>query len=112
MPGTPSTTFRLEHINIPARDPEGLARWYADTFGLRHDGNKARSDAVLIVFQHGEPVQRSPELHFGLRLGSNEELAQWARKFDAKVTQGPEYNAFRAFDPEGNCVELYCPSAS
>lgn len=107
----PPTQFRLEHINIPARDPEGLARWYADTFGLRADGNKARNDAVLIVFQTGEPVQRA-ELHFGLRLSTNAELGEWARKFDAKITNGVEYNAFRTFDPEGNCVELYCSVTS
>lgn len=104
------TPFKLQHINIPARDPEGLARWYADTFGLRHDGNKARDDAVLIVFQHGDPVQRGPELHFGLRVETNAELDSWARKFDAKVTAGMEYNAFRVLDPEGNCIELYSPA--
>ena len=104
-----STQFRLEHINIPSKDPEGLARWYADTFGLRADGKKACGDAVLIVFQTGEPLQRGPELHFGLRLSTNRELSEWAGKFDAKITAGQEYNAFRTFDPEGNCIELYCP---
>ena len=27
--------FQLNHLNIPARDPEGLVRWYADKLGLR-----------------------------------------------------------------------------
>jgi len=27
--------FLLNHLNIPARDPEGLVRWYAQTFGLK-----------------------------------------------------------------------------
>lgn len=104
------TPFRLEHLNIPARDPDGLARWYAATFGLRHDGNKARDDSVLIVFQHGDPVQRGPEVHFGLRLETNAELDSWAQKLGGKITAGMEYNAFRVQDPEGNHIELYCPA--
>ncbi len=101
-------TFQLEHLNLPARDPEGLARWYADTFGLQADSHKVRGPGVLIVFQTGEPVSRAPELHFGLRLSSMTELNEWASKFNAKINNGEEYNAFRTFDPEGNCVELYC----
>ncbi len=42
--------FQLNHVNIPARDPEGLVRWYASTFGLRAEGNKARGPGVLLVF--------------------------------------------------------------
>ena len=41
--------FRLRHLNMPARDPEGLARWYADTFGPQADANKARGPGVLIA---------------------------------------------------------------
>jgi hypothetical protein len=26
------SNLQLDHLNIPARDPEGLARWYAETF--------------------------------------------------------------------------------
>ncbi|MFN0318257.1 MAG: VOC family protein, partial [Burkholderiales bacterium] len=100
--------FQLEHLNLPARDPEGLARWYEKTFGLQADSNKVRGPGVLIVFQPGEPVSRSPDMHFGLKLSSMAELNEWAGKFGAKVILGGEYNAFRTFDPEGNCVELYC----
>ncbi|MBM3395365.1 MAG: hypothetical protein FJY37_12160 [Betaproteobacteria bacterium] len=56
----------------------------------------------------GEPTARGPELHFGLRVNTNAELQTWATKSDAKITQGPEYNAFRTSDPEGNWIELYC----
>ena len=101
-------SFRLEHLNLPARDPQGLANWYAQTFGLRADGQKVRADGVLIVFQTGEPLARSPEIHFGLRLSSMKELTVWAEKFNTKITTGGEYNALRTSDPEGNCIELYC----
>jgi catechol 2,3-dioxygenase-like lactoylglutathione lyase family enzyme len=42
--------MRLEHLNLPARDPEGLARWYAETFGMqadRHLGARAGRIARL-----------------------------------------------------------------
>ena len=100
----------LEHVNIPARDPIGLARWYADTFGLRAEDHKARGPGVLIAFEAGEPVNRSPELHIGLRGPTRADLARWAGHFGKEVTVGAEFAAFKVFDPEGNCVELYSPA--
>lgn len=43
----------LQHLNVPARDPHGLAKWYADTFGLRADEHRVRGDGALIVFEKG-----------------------------------------------------------
>lgn len=100
--------FRLDHVNMPARDPEALARWYAETFGLRAEANRVRGPGVLIVFQAGEPVGRAPELHLGLRVPSTEALAEWAGKFGASITTGSEFASFRIFDPENNCLEIYC----
>jgi catechol 2,3-dioxygenase-like lactoylglutathione lyase family enzyme len=100
--------FQLNHVNIPARDPEGLVRWYAQTFGLRADGNKVRGPGVLLVFKPGEPVKRAPELHLGFQVPSNARLADWAGKFGAAITQGEEFNTFQVSDPEDNCLEIYC----
>ena len=100
--------FRLQHLNMPARDPEGLARWYADTFGLQADGNKARGPGVLIAFQAGEPVNRAPELHAGFLVPSKTELTQWADRLSGTVKTGTEFTSFQVRDPEGNCVEIYC----
>jgi hypothetical protein len=33
----PEINFQLQHLNLPARDPHGLARWYARTFDLQAD---------------------------------------------------------------------------
>ena len=66
--------FRLQHLNMPARDPQGLARWYANTFGLQADDNKARGPGVLIAFQPGEPINRAPDLHAGFLVPSMAEL--------------------------------------
>lgn len=108
----PRASLQLDHLNIPARDPEGLAKWYADTFGLRHEGNKARAEGVLIAFQKGDPVNRSPELHMGLRVPSMATLEEWRGKLGGEISKGAEFAAFKVFDPEGNCVELYAPVES
>ena len=101
--------FRLEHLNIPARDPIGLAQWYAKTFDLKADRHLARGPGVLIAFQLGEPVGRD-DLHMGLRVESIDELNQWARKFNAEPMAGSEFTTFRVTDPEGNSVEIYTPN--
>jgi catechol-2,3-dioxygenase len=102
------TSLCLEHLNLPARDPEGLARWYSQAFGLVADAHRVRGQGVLIAFQAGEPVNRAPELHVGFRVPSMAALGDWARKLGAEVSMGSEFNSFRTFDPEGNCVEIYC----
>ncbi len=104
--------FQLDHLNMPARDPEGLARWYAQTFGLRADGHRVRGPGVLIAFQSGEPVKRAPELHLGFRVSNMQLLTEWAEKFAEPVKKGDEFNSFRIFDPEDNCLEIYCKAKS
>jgi len=103
-------SLQLEHVNLPARDPEGLARWYADTFGLRADRHLVRGPGVLIAFQKGEPIDRVPDLHLGFRVPSLEALDAWAKKFDVQTKAGPEFTTIRVHDPDGNCLELYTPS--
>jgi len=101
------SSFRLDHVNMPARDPESLARWYAQTFGLQADRHRVSGPGVLIAFQSGEPVHRA-ELHVGFRVPSKAVLAQWAQKLGAEIANGAEFCTFRTVDPEGNCVEIYC----
>lgn len=105
------SNFKLEHVNIPARDPHGLAQWYADTFDLKAEKHIVRGPGVLIAFETGEPINRGPELHIGFRVGSLDELSEWAKKFSAEPKAGAEFTAFRTPDPEGNFVELYAPNA-
>ena len=106
----PEIGFQLQHLNLPARDPQGLARWYATTFGLQADDNKVRGPGVLLAFQLGEPLNRAPEVHAGFLVPSLAELRQWADRLGGSLKQGPEFTAFQVRDPEGNCVELYCRS--
>jgi catechol-2,3-dioxygenase len=104
--------FQFEHLNLPARDPEGLARWYAQTFGLQADAHRVRGPGLLIAFQPGEPVNRAPELHVGFRVPSVAALTEWANRFGATVKVGSEFTSFQTSDPEGNCVEIYCRSGA
>lgn len=104
----PEPSLRLDHVNMPASDPEALADWYAKTFDLQAEGRRVSGPGLLIVFVHGEPVRRAPELHVGLRAPSQSALEQWASRFGTQVAPGAEFNSFRTFDPEGNCVEIYC----
>ena len=103
--------FQLEHLNIPARDPLGLAQWYARTFGLKAEKHLVRGPGVLIAFVQGEPINRPDDVHVGFRVPSIAELNDWAKKFGAEPKAGAEFTTFRTPDPEGNCLELYTPNA-
>jgi hypothetical protein len=103
--------FQLDHMNMPARDPEGLARWYAQTFGLQADGHRVRGPGVLIAFEVGQPV-KSAEFHIGFRVGGMKKLQEWSKKFGAPITTGSEFASFRTYDPEQNCLEIYCKAGS
>lgn len=104
--------LRLEHLNIPARDPLGLAAWYGRTFGLKVEKHVARGPGLIIAFVSGEPLERrADELHMGFRVPSLDALNDWAAKFAATPAVGPEFTSFRTTDPEGNGIELYTPSA-
>lgn len=103
--------FKLDHLNIPARDPHKLAQWYATTFGLRADRHLARGNGVLIAFQQGDPLQRAHDVHMGFHVPSIDSLNTWAKKFDAKTMIGAEFTTFKTSDPEGNCIEFYTPNA-
>ena len=101
----------LEHVNLPARDPEALASWYSKTFDLQSQGRRVSGPGLLLVFVPGEPVGRAPEMHLGFRVPSQSALDRWANRLGASVTPGAEFNAFRISDPEGNCVEVYCKAS-
>lgn len=102
--------LKFEHLNIPATDPLGLAQWYAKTFELKAEKHIVRGPGILLVFESGEPINRAPEMHIGFRVPSMKALRNWAKIFNAGLTVGAEFTAFRTPDPEGNCLELYTPN--
>jgi catechol-2,3-dioxygenase len=94
-------------VNLPARDPEALARWYAATFGLEARGAFAYGPAGLLAFERGEPLRAHANFHVGFEVPSRGEVDAWARRFGSAVDEEPGYAATRVSDPEGNAIEIY-----
>lgn len=100
--------LKLRHIHLPASDPRGLARWYAETFGLEQRGNFAIGPEVLLVFAKGAPLARDL-VHFGFHVESAAEVERWAAQLGGaeRIERAPGYAGFKLRDPEGNCIEIY-----
>jgi 2-hydroxychromene-2-carboxylate isomerase len=99
--------LRLAHVNLAARDPKSLARWYADTFGFQARGAFAWGPMGLLSFEPGDPSHAHPNFHIGFEVQTRTEVAGWARRFDAPLEEEPGYAATRVRDPEGNAIEIY-----
>lgn len=109
----PPASITLNHVQMPARNPEELAKWYGQTFDLQVQGRRVYGPdrAFLIVFVAGEPVQRAPGLHIGFHVPSMAVLGEWSARLGVAIVSGPsEYSLVPTTDPEGNGVELYCLS--
>ena len=100
--------LKLRHIHLPARDPEGLAGWYAATFGLEQRRNFAIGEEALLVFAQGAPLANGL-VHFGFHVECPEEVETWAARFGAvdQIDTAPDYAGFKLRDPEGNLIEVY-----
>jgi catechol-2,3-dioxygenase len=100
--------LKLRHIHLPAREPETLARWYADSFGLEQRGNFVIGPETLLVFAPGTPIGND-QVHFGFHVESPEEVERWAARFNAQghMDSKTDYAGFKLRDPEGNLIEIY-----
>lgn len=99
--------LRLARLRLPARDPEGLARWYADALGLEARGAIARGPAGTLVFEPaegGDVARQGAGLGFEVR--SREEVAGWARRFAVDPEQDERRALIRLTDPEGHAIEI------
>jgi hypothetical protein len=94
-------------LNLPARDPVALARWYESRLGLRRRGAFVFAPGTLLVFEPGEPLGPRGNTHFGFEVASCEEVAEWARRFEAPLEAEPGFASTKVRDPEGNCFEIY-----
>ncbi|MDZ4139337.1 MAG: hypothetical protein U1D66_10735 [Erythrobacter sp.] len=102
-------TFTLNHVGIPARDPERLAVWYGRHFNLMVEGAFAYGDGWMIACEPGTPLVEKPA-HFGFMLDSREQVDLWKAYFDdagivVDVQRGG--NAIFIDDPEGNSFEIF-----
>jgi len=99
--------IRLAHVNLPARDPEGLARWYAGTFGFEARGAFAVGAGTLLAFEPGEPLFGRANSHIGFEVATRDLVSVWANRLGTPVEEEPDAAHTRARDPEGNAIEIY-----
>jgi DNA-3-methyladenine glycosylase I len=99
--------LRLAHVNLPARDPKALARWYGERFALTVEGSFAFAPGTLLVFEPGEPAHASGSSHFGFEAAAREEVLRFAEAFGCEAELEDDYAGFKARDPEGNLFEVY-----
>jgi catechol 2,3-dioxygenase-like lactoylglutathione lyase family enzyme len=98
----------LDHINLPARDPERLCAWYATKLGLKAGANIAHAPGITIAFSLGDPLPQGNKLHFGLRAESRSAVEAWAQHFSTGIDfDEADFFATRIRDPEGNLFEIY-----
>jgi catechol 2,3-dioxygenase-like lactoylglutathione lyase family enzyme len=102
----------LNHLNLPARDPDALRRWYAEKLGFREHGRFLWSGASLLVFVEGTPIA-TDAIHFGFRVESLAAMRAWIdclrmRGVEVGEPEGDEtYSTVYVLDPEGNRFELF-----
>tara|TARA_R110002072_G_scaffold113986_4_gene243890 strand:+ start:9595 stop:9936 length:342 start_codon:yes stop_codon:yes gene_type:complete len=110
MTDTSGFQIRLDHINLPARKPEWLAEWYAETFGFQAQNGFVLGAGAVIVFEIGEPLIRPGRVQFGFRCTSKAQVVDWADKLDVVLENESVYCGFKATDPEGYVFEVYWES--
>lgn len=101
--------FTLNHVGIPARNPEALAAWYGSHFKLMVEGAFAYGDGWLIACEPGAPLSEMPA-HFGFMLDNRAEVDRWKEYFEGQgiaVDAQRNGNAIFVTDPEGNSFEIF-----
>src|SRR5437867_826461 len=100
-------TLRLAHLNLPARDPEALARWYETHLGFERRASFLLGPGTLIAFEAGEPLGARGNMHFGFHVDSADAVESWAAHFGTSIDMEPGWASTKVHDPEGNCFEIY-----
>ena len=99
--------LRLSRVNLPARDPDALVRWYAERLGLEARGPFAIGPGTRIAFERGEPIEPRGQSHIGFEVSSREEVAAWAERLGAPLESEAGSASAKIRDPEGNQIEIY-----
>jgi len=103
----------LNHVNLPARDPQALRQWYVENLGFVRRGDYLRSGGTVLNIVLGPPLGSEACWHFGFRVDSRAVLDAWIARLrergvevdDPEVTG--EYATVYVEDPEGNTFEIY-----
>ena len=113
---------QLGHVTLFAENPDQLAGFYRDLFGMELVGRALSGSSVFIG---GRPHEENHELafihnrkaaHIGLKVGSPGELLAYYHEVKARGLKiFAVYNhgmalALYVLDPEDNLIEIYWPT--
>jgi catechol 2,3-dioxygenase-like lactoylglutathione lyase family enzyme len=107
-----TNSLKMNHLNVPARNPQALCEWYVDKLGFVAHGRFLWSGGSLLVFVEGEPIS-AEHWHFGFRVESLQDLEAWVLRLRASDVEVPdiegddEYSTVYVKDPEGNTFEIF-----
>lgn len=114
----------IRHLAIRTENPERLARFYMEVFGLKvlhrgsHPGHPAGksvhlTDGYFELAILDNSTQQSPNglYHFGIKIEDMEETLKRLKKFQAdkpirQRPQGTPFAEMRVSDVEGNLIDL------
>jgi catechol-2,3-dioxygenase len=98
----------LDHVNLPANDPDVLAQWYAERLGVEAKGAQVVGPGISLFFKKGVPLQQGENFHFGFRVESRSAVDTWAQHLGVPIAfDEPDFFSARVTDPEGNLFEIY-----
>jgi len=107
---------RIRHLAIKTKDPERLAKFYEDVFGLKiihseRSGAVYMSDGYLtlaILRNRGESTPSGIN-HFGFQVENLQDveakLARWEEPMSSRPSTRP-FAEYRAMDPDGNLFDI------
>jgi catechol 2,3-dioxygenase-like lactoylglutathione lyase family enzyme len=114
-------TPKIKHLAIITLDPERLAKFYEDVFGMkrltRPAGKEKVSKAVFmtdgyltLALLENKAEGKAPGLnHFGFQVDSQETIGGRLSEFGLAASQRPAdrpYAETRTTDPDGNNIDL------
>jgi predicted enzyme related to lactoylglutathione lyase len=112
---------KIKHLAIITLDPERLARYYEDVFGMtrlqRPAERPKKSKAVFmtdgyltLALLENKAEGKAPGLnHFGFQIDDQEETSKKLQKFGLDSIKRPDdrpYAETRTTDPDGNNIDL------
>ena len=98
----------LDHINIPSRDPQVLAQWYAQRMSLELRETFVYGPGISIFFKKGAPLDAGENFHFGFRVETKSAVEAWAEHLGVAIAfDEDDFFAARITDPEGTLFEIY-----
>jgi catechol 2,3-dioxygenase-like lactoylglutathione lyase family enzyme len=110
--------MRLRHLAIVTLDPDRLAKFYCDVFGMRElyrkeeSGNVFLTDGTITLAILRNKAEGKPNglNHIGFHIDDREEiekkLQEWNMAPPAKRPDDRPYAEVRMTDPDGNNIDL------